>query len=181
MQKTVLTFGVISGIIMMILGVAHWIIMFSDGAKMHDMESGMIWGYVNMIIAMSMVFFGVRQFRDRHLGGKITFGKAFVVGLLIALIGAAAYVIAWLVFYETSAAAQAFPDQYVEHMRAQMVAEGLSAAEISEKTASLSTNMETYKNNVVVRAGMTVFEILPVVILVPFISALILKRRNVRV
>ena len=177
MQKTVLTFGIISAVIMIILGTTHWYLMFKDGGGMHDMQSGVIWGYLSMIIALSMVFFGVRQFRDRHLGGKITFGKAFLVGILIGLIAAAAYVIAWLIFYETSEAAQAFPAQYVEYMREQMVAKGLSAEEISQKMEGISANMETYENNVVVRIGMTLAEILPVLILVPLISALILKRK----
>ena len=162
----------------MVLAVAHWSIMFRD--EEINMESGMLWGYLNMIIALSMVFFGVRQYRDRHLGGSITFGKAFMVGFLIALIASAAYIIAWMIFYETSEAARAVPTQYVETMKENWIREGITGEELDKKVAKMSSSMETYANNAVVRVGMTLLEILPVMLLVPLISALILRRKIVR-
>ena len=176
MQRTVLIYGLIGGLIMMVLGVAHWSYMFREDFSAH-MTSGMILGYASMIISLSMVFFGVKQYRDRHLGGKISFGKALIVGLMIAFIGAAFYVITWMVYFEFSEAAQNFPAQYTSFMKEEWTAQGMSAVEITENTAELEKNMELYKNNAFIRAGMTLMEIFPVVLVMSLLSALILKRK----
>jgi len=52
-----------------------------------------------MIIAFSMVFVGVKSFRDKYNGGTINFGKAFKIGLFISLIASTIYVISWLINY----------------------------------------------------------------------------------
>ncbi len=42
-------------------------------------------GYSVIFIALSFVFFGIKYFRDTENGGKISFTKAFVLGISIAL------------------------------------------------------------------------------------------------
>ena len=147
-----------------------------DANGQMDMSKGEIFGYTNMIIALSMIFFGIRQFRDRHLGGKITFGKAFKVGFLITLIASAIYVLAWMIYYNLSEVAQSFPEQYVAHMKEQWLASGMADNEINEKVTGLQKNMDMYKNPVVM-AGFTLLEILPVGLIITLISALILRKK----
>ena len=109
--------------------------------------------------------------------GKITFGKAFKVGILITLIASVMYVIGWLIYYNTSDMAQTFPAQYLEHLKEQWKASGMSAEEINEKAATTQKNMEMYANNPVIMIGMTLMEIFPVGLLITLISAFILKRK----
>ena len=129
-----------------------------------------------MIISLSMIFFGIRQYRERHLGGKISFGKAFKVGFLIALVASVIYVIGWMIYYNTSEVAQNFPAQYLEHMKEKWAEAGMSTEQINTKAEGFARNMELYKNPVIM-AGMTLMEILPVGLIITLISALILKRK----
>src|SRR5687768_7099963 len=112
MQKTIITFGLISGFIVLLFGYLTRPLWMDEGGQM-DMSKGEIVGYTNMIIALSMIFFGIRQYRERHQDGKITFGKAFKVGILITLVASVMYVIGWLIYYNTSDIAQTFPAQYL--------------------------------------------------------------------
>ena len=175
MQKTVLTFGVISGLIIAVLWMATRSLWMDPDGQM-DMSKGELIGYTNMIVALSMIFFGIRQYRERYLGGHITFGKAFKVGLFITLIASAIYVIWWMVYFNTSEVAQTFPEQYLQHMKEQWAAAGMTSDEINQKTQGFEKNLELYKNPVIM-AGMTLMEILPVGLIISLLSALILKRK----
>ncbi len=175
MQKTVITYGVIAGLILTVVGYATKSLWMGDDGKM-NMELSMVLGYLNMIVALSMVFFGIRQFREKQLGGKITFGRAFMTGLFITLIASAFYVIGWMIYYHNSDMAQTFPVQYLDHMKEKWTAAGLSATEIDAKSETFARNMEMYKNPVIM-AGMTLMEILPVGLFITLLSALILKKK----
>ena len=100
MKKTVLTYGPIAGVIIVLL-MALFIGLMS---KEQDFQMGEILGYASMIVALSTIFVGIRKYRDDELGGMITFGKAFQVGLLITLVASAIYVAAWM-FYSAGGGA----------------------------------------------------------------------------
>src|SRR5213083_3159559 len=95
MKKTVLTFGLISGAVisvMMLLTIPlHDAIGFEIG--------GLIVGYTTMVLAFLLIYFGVRSYRDNVAGGTVRFGRAFVVGTLIALISSAMYTATWEAIY----------------------------------------------------------------------------------
>lgn len=96
MKKTVWTFGLISGLICVIFLSTLTYFMSCDGASDHGIYS-MLLGFAGMFLAMTLVFFGVRSFRDHYNDGVISFGKAFMVGLYIAFISSSMYVAGWLV------------------------------------------------------------------------------------
>jgi predicted Co/Zn/Cd cation transporter (cation efflux family) len=175
MRKTVLTFGIISGAIIEIIGLATWFLVVEKNGDL-DLSYGYLFGYINMIVALSMVFFGIRQYRDRYQEGIISFGKAFKVGFLIALIASVIYVIGWMILYNTNDVAHNFYSQYLEHMKMEWAASGMTPEQISAKAEGFAKNMEMYKNPIIM-AGMTLMEILPVGLLITLISALILKKK----
>ena len=94
MKKTVLTFGLISGAMMALLMFAT--LPLVDRLSFDNLT---VIGYTSMVASFLMVFFGIRSFRDNVGGGRITFGKALQIGLLITLISSACYVIAWQILY----------------------------------------------------------------------------------
>lgn len=175
MRKVVLTYGLLSGGLLVLLWHLTKSFWMSPDGEM-NMDTGEILGYTTMIISLSMVFFGVRQYREKYLGGAITFGKALWVGFLIALIASAIYVIGWMVYYNTNEIAHTFPEKYAQHMKEKWAASGMTAEEIAKKTASFDKSMESYKNPVVMTL-FTLFEILPVGIFVALMSAVILRRK----
>ena len=91
MSKIIFTFGTTSGLVV-IGGMLLSLTLRSDG---ESMSSGEVVGYLIMIVALSVIFVGVKRYRDRELGGVIRFGQAFLLGLGISLVAGVAYVVAW--------------------------------------------------------------------------------------
>ncbi len=170
MKKLVLVYGIIAGLI--VTGM----MAFSTGyyCAKGDFEGGMIYGYSAMIISFSLIFVGIKSFRDKHNGGTINFGKAFKIGLFISLIASTIYVIGWLINYYFFI--PDFMDKYTAAMITKAKASGISADALAKKTADMAQMKEWYKNPLFVIL-MTYVEIIPVALVVTLISSLILKRK----
>ncbi len=167
MKKTVLTFGIIAGLI---CGAMFFIFAPGEGES-YDFENGQLYGYITMAIALSSIFFAVKQYRDKHLGGSIKFGKAFLIGLYITGVAGVVYVASWELYSLTMS--NDFADQYMAYMKTQLAEEGMSEAEIEKEVASQQEMMDLYKNNIPFRLAISFTEILPVGLLISLISALI--------
>ncbi len=171
MKKIVITCGLIAGAIVSTLMCIS--ILVVDEHK--DYNTSMVIGYASMILAFSMIFVGIKNFRDKHNGGTVTFGKAFLIGLYIALIASTIYVITWALEYK-----YVFPDfmeKYSAHMIKEVKASGASEAQMAEKLKQMDSYREMYKSPLFFTL-MTYAEILPVGIIVSLIAALILRRKN---
>src|ERR1700760_2831229 len=94
MKKTVLTFGVIAGVIISVLMNASLLLANKIGSG-----HSMMLGYTIMVASFMLIYFGIKSYRDNNLGGHITFGRAFVCGFLIALVTTVCYVATWEVLY----------------------------------------------------------------------------------
>lgn len=171
MTKIVLTFGLISGVV--VAGLM-WLMLGMMKAGIANEDHGYVWGYATMIIALSLVFFGIKSYRDNN-GGKISFLKALQVGILITLICCFCYAISWEAYYRTSGAQfmQDYAAKYVEQIKTT----GASGAAVTAAEQQMAQLNEMYQN-FFIRFGMTVMEILPVGIVVTLISAGLLRRRE---
>ena len=169
MKKIVLTFGLISGAIVLLFSIPLW---FAHAADL-DLEHGEIIGYSVMFLAFVVVFFGIRQYRSEVGGGTITFGRAFKVGILMVLITCAVYVISWEVVYANfmSDFMEKYTAKHIEKMRA----DGKPAAEIAAEQKQMAEFAESYKNPLV-RVGFSLLEIFPLGLITTLISAAILRR-----
>lgn len=170
MSKVVLTFGLIAGLIVTILMLVSMPLM---GNGTISFENGELFGYTSMIIALSMIYYGVRSFRDNHNNGVLSFGKGFQVGILIAAIAAVIYASGWEVYISTSSGD--FMEQYTVQYLEQMEKEGASVTEIEEMKVEMESMAEMYKNPLI-RFGMTLMEIIPVGLIITLLSAFLLKR-----
>ncbi|MEZ4586743.1 MAG: DUF4199 domain-containing protein [Gemmatimonadales bacterium] len=94
MRKIVLTFGLIAGGILSAMMLIS--LPFQDRI---GFENAALLGYTTMVLAFLLVFFGVKSYRDNVAGGRISFGRAFSVGLLITLVATICYVATWQVVY----------------------------------------------------------------------------------
>ncbi len=132
-------------------------------------------GYLSMLAALTMVFVGVKRYRDEHLGGTIRFAPALGVGLAIAAVASLCYVVAWEIYlYATDYAFMAeYADRVIEARRA----EGASAAELARIRAEFDAFAASYRNPLF-RMAMTAMEIAPVALLVSLASAALLRRAD---
>ncbi len=166
MGRIILVYGTISGLtVALLMRIA--MMLFPEGGT-----GGMVAGFSMMIVALSFVFIGVKRYRDVELGGVIRFGKALAVGFGIAAIATCFYVAAWeLYLYFTN---YTFMDDYTRIALEQAKQAGKSASEI----AAMAKEMESFKAlyaNPLSRMAVTATEISPVAILMPLLSATLLR------
>jgi Protein of unknown function (DUF4199) len=166
MQRMILVYGSIAGTIELAL------LALAMALGTHGGALGMAIGYLSMLIAMSMVFVGVKRFRDEQQGGVIRFGKAVLVGLGIAAVATLFYVLGWEVYLW--ATDYTFADKYTANQLANMRAAGASATELARFKQDMAGFAQMYANPVS-RMLMTVMEIFPVALLVPLLSAALLR------
>ena len=171
MQKNIIIYGIIAGIIVSIL------MLVSISIKM-DYNVSLFVGYASMLIAFSLVFVGIRNYRDNYNGGVISFGKAFNIGIMIVLIASTIYVIAWLIDYTYFV--PDYLEKYSAHIVDKLKASGASQMEINNQTKEMANMAKMYKNPFF-NALMTYVEILPVGLVVTLISSFILKRKTAQI
>jgi hypothetical protein len=176
MKKNIIIYGLIAGIIV------SFLMLFTVNTMSHckgniDYDSSMLIGYASMLIAFSLVFVGIRNYRNKYNEGVISFGKAFKIGIMIVLIASTIYVAAWLVDYYYFI--PDFMDKYSVYTLDKLRASGASQVVIDSKTKEMA-NMVTMLKNPFFHAMMTYCEILPVGLVVTLISSLILKRKAVK-
>ena len=169
MKKIVLTFGLLSGAITSLMMFAT--LPLIDRVSFDKLE---ILGYTTMVFSFLMVFFGIRSYRENLGGGKISFGQALKVGLLIMLVSCACYVIAWEIIY--FGIAPDFVDKYTNYMIEKSRAAGASAEAIAAQREQLKSFRALY-DNPLINAGITFLEPLTVGLPVTLISAAILRRK----
>jgi hypothetical protein len=176
MKKNVLVYGLMGGLVVALLMLFN-VHNFSHCEGNVDMNTSMLIGYASMLLAFSLVFVGIRNYRNKYNGGIISFGKAFKMGMLMVLISSTIYVIAWLIDYFFFM--PDFIEKYAAHMLDQLKASGASEVEIEQQTREMAEFGRMYKNPFF-NALMTYIEILPVGLVVALISSLILKRKTAR-
>ena len=170
MKKIVLTFGLIAGAILSAMMLATLPFMDAIG-----FDRGEVIGYTSMLVAFLLIFFGVKSFRDNVAGGSVTFGRAFGVGALIAVVASVCYVMTWQVIYYKLA--PDFGAKYQAHILEQARADGETEAQLAERKAETDRFIELYKNPFV-NIGITFLEPLPVALVVALVSAGVLSRRR---
>ncbi len=173
MKKNVLVFGSIAGLIVSTLMAISMVTMYNNPDIGHG-GGAMIVGYLSMLIAFSLIFVAVKNYRDKQNGGVISFGKAFKIGLLIALIGSTMYVIMWALLYNFY-----MPD-FMDKFCARMIedARATSTPEEVQKTIEQTNQYKEIYKSPFGFVLYTYFEIFPVGLLVSLIAALILKRKK---
>ncbi len=128
-----------------------------------------------MLLAFSLIFVGVKNYRDKYSNGSVSFGKAFKIGLLITMVASTVYALVWLVDYYYFV--PDFMDKYADFSIQQSKREGATAAELQQEVAKMNEYKEMYKNPFVILL-MTYAEILPVGLIVSLLCALILRKKG---
>jgi uncharacterized protein DUF4199 len=121
------------------------------------------------------VFFGVRSYRDNVAGGTISFGRAFMVGLLITAIASVCYVATWELVGQRIA--PDYVDKYAAYSVEKVRKSGATDAQIAAKKQEMAEFNEMYKNPVM-NIAFTFLEPLPVGLLFTLVAAGVLSRKR---
>jgi hypothetical protein len=172
MKKIIITFGLIGGAIVsacMLATVPLW----RSGSI--TPANGQLLGYSTMVIALSMVFVGIKNFRDNHNNGFITFGKAFKIGILISVIAAVCYAITWEFTYNFLM--PNFMEDMTKYYNEEQIKNGATAEQLAAAKVQMEQLKAWYKNPIL-RFAMTMVEILPVGLIITVVSAALLRKKN---
>lgn len=171
MKKTVLTFGLISGVVMSVLVFA--ILPFHDQI---GFDRGVYVGYTTMLMAFLLVFFGIRSYRENVGGGQISFLKAFQVGILISLITCVFYVVTWEIVYFNFL--PNFFEKYTAYLVEKAHASGASPEQLAQQVEQAKQMKALFDNKFLSAVIIFVAEPLPVGVAMTLISAAILRKRR---
>ena len=95
MKQIILKNGLLSGLLVSTFMVCSMAYLYrSEGS-----EGSMLLGYASMLAAFTFIFIGIKNHRDKNLDGKISFLKAFLIGIGISAIASIMYVAAWGIEY----------------------------------------------------------------------------------
>ncbi|QOY91160.1 DUF4199 domain-containing protein [Paludibaculum fermentans] len=170
MKKTVLTFGLIAGLIISVLMGGSLLLADKIGTG-----HSMVLGYTMMVASFLLIYFGVRSYRDNELAGRISFGRAFACGILITLITTVCYVVMWEILYFNFM--PHFMDSYWAAQIKKVQASGLAPATVAAQVAEIQHSQQLYQNPLV-NMAYTFMEPLPVGLLITLISAAVLRRKG---
>jgi hypothetical protein len=167
MSRIILIFGTVAGLV-----VAVPMCLLVANAEPGSAATSHFTGYLIMLLALSLVFVGVKRLRDRELGGVIRFVPALLAGLGISAVAGVIYVIGWEITLAVTDFA--FIDSYSNAAIEAARAKGASAAEVQAVAAKMDEFRRQYANPLF-RLPVTFIEIFPVGLVVSLISAALLR------
>ncbi|MGF1605200.1 MAG: DUF4199 domain-containing protein [Rhodothalassiaceae bacterium] len=169
MQRYALVYGGLAGLIV-IGSVILGLIVNPNGVG-----SSQLFGYLIMLLALSLIYVGVRRYRDQELGGIITFPRALLLGAAMAGAAGLIYVALWELYLALSG--YDFMAAYSASVMEQKRAAGLDKAALADEAARLEAMRKAYANPLI-RLPMTFAEIVPIALLVALVSAALLRTRR---
>jgi hypothetical protein len=172
MQRIIIVYGAVAGVV----GIGNtilWLTLFADQDALAFLE----WlGYLVMLVTLSVIFVGIKRYRDRELGGVIKFATAMLIGTGIAVVASTIYVVVWEVYLAVTD--YTFIDSYTQYVVAAKQAAGVDAMEL-QKTIAGMERLRTQYADPLFRVPMTLVEILPLGLLISLISAAILRKSEI--
>src|SRR6202042_939058 len=169
MKKIVLTFGLISGLIISVLMDGSLLLADKIGSR-----HSLILGYANMVASFLLIYFGIRSYRNNPLAGQISFGRAFACGILITLITTVCYVATWEILYFNFM--PHFMDSYFAAQIHKVQSSGLDPATTAARVGAIQRSQQLYQNPFV-NMAYTFMEPLPVGLIITLISSAVLRRQ----
>jgi hypothetical protein len=169
MKKTVLTFGLIAGVMISVLMGGNLLVANRIGSG-----HSLVLGYTTMVASFLLIYFGIRSYRDNSLAGQISFGRAFACGILITLITCVFYVAMWEIVYFNFM--PHFMDSYFAAQIHKVQSAGLDPATTATRVAAIERSQQLYQNPFV-NMAYTFMEPLPVGLVITLVSAAILRRK----
>lgn len=167
MTRIILIFGTAAGLI-----VAVPMCLLVAIAEPGSAATSHFTGYLIMLLALSLIFLGVKRLRDHERGGAIRFVPALLAGLGISAVAGVIYVIGWEITLAVTD--YAFVDSYSTAAVEAARAKGASAAEVESLVAKMDEFRRQYMNPFF-RLPITFIEIFPVGCLISLISAALLR------
>ena len=168
-RKTVLTYGLISGVV-----TSGMMLAATPLIEARELTTADVIGYSSIVLMGLIVFFGIRSYRQKVGGGRMTFLQGLGVGAGITLVSSALYLATFqLLYYELRPGiGQVYGECMIERARRS----GADDAEIAER-AEQARHLVELLENPWTNIGVTLAEPLPMGLVLTALSAAILRKR----
>jgi len=167
MLRIILIYGVIGGFIVAVPIAVSWFTTPEGEIP----ENAALYGYLSMLLAFTMVFVGIKHYRDKVQGGVIRFLPALGVGLGISAIASLFWVVGWEIILATGFD---FASAYLDTVVAAAQERGAPAAEIEQIRAQTAEALAVYAKPLT-RLPATFAEMFPLGALISLLSAALLR------
>ncbi len=164
--KTAFKYGGLAGLLIISLMVVSYSVF-----GMQSSIWGMIVGFALMFFFLSLIYFGIKKFRNQEQGGVIRFSKAFLLGLTMSAFAALVYVFVWEIY--TLFTDNNFISVYTEHLITLEKEKGVQGEELAAFVDKVNVMKDRY-GNPFYRMSITFTEIFPVALFVTLVSSLML-------
>ncbi len=169
MIRIMLTYGGLAGLVIITSMILS--IVFSGGG------AGSVWlGYLIMLVALTLVFVGIKRYRDQELGGVMRFSQGALLGLGMTVVAGLMYVLVWEIYLASTDFR--YIHEYTQSIIDARTAEGLIGPELDALVLEMDELRNNYANPLF-RLPMTFLELFPVGLLISLISAAILRNSRV--
>lgn len=164
--KTAFCYGTPAGLLVISIMIGGFMLFGLQGSA-----GSQTVGFLLMFFVFSLIFIGIKRFRDRDQGGVIKFSKALLLGLAMSLFAGIAYVLIWEIYVAKTN--NSFIVNYTDHLIELQKAKGISGQALTDFVANMEIMKENYAKRWY-RMLITFSETLPMSIVVTLVSALIL-------
>jgi len=166
--KTAFLYGGPAGLLIITVMVSGFLIFGLESSA-----GSQVFGFLLMFFILSLIFFGMKRFRDFDQGGIIKFSQALGLGMAMSLFAGLAYVIIWEIYLMMTD--HSFIHQYTNQLVEQQKAKGISGEALNEFIGKMKEMKENYAKPAY-RIPLTFAEIFPMGIIVTLVSALFLHQ-----
>ncbi|BAO75320.1 DUF4199 domain-containing protein [Winogradskyella sp. PG-2] len=171
MKNTIVKYGVYAFITASVLFLAGFLI----GKQIDlDFSTMAVFGYATMVISLIFVYFGIKHFRDHINEGKVSLGKALIIGLLISLFSAIGFAIVDYIY--TTSINPDFAVEYKDNAMTQLTEANLTAKELKIKVDELKASMGMMESSSFM-AFIMFGTVMIIGFIISLISGLILQRK----
>jgi hypothetical protein len=171
MSHLILRFGLIAGVAISAFMLLPILIF---GLRSEWMKLAEILGYTWMVLAMSTVYFAIRNERQRR-GGHIPFSTAFGLATGVSIVAGALFGIATWLVYEV--AGDRMVPELLAYYTAQINESGADAANIAQQLAQLE-GMKPFLYNYPLQAAVMFATVFVIGLIVGIFASWFLSRRH---
>ena len=170
MKKIVLRQGLYGIIVMTVVSATTYLIFHHR--ENWDLQE--ILGYITIVLSLSFVYFGIRQWRDQYNGGQLSFGRGLAIGTLITLLPSVAFgFLSWL---EVSVIDPGFNDRYYANYVAQ-VKKATPPDKLAAALEKLAAEKEMF-NSPFMQFFVMFLTVFIIGVIITVVSSLILRRNK---
>lgn len=170
MKKTILRFGLISGIFLLGFSLVAYVVFIRNS---DDFDTREIIGYASIVLSLAFVFIGIKYFRDKMNNGYLSFGQGMKLGTLITLFPSVLFGI-WSLIYANYVDPE-FNDKYF-NSEIEQLRKTLPADEFAIKAKEMESFRELSANPAFA-FGLMFITVFLIGLIITIISTFILKRK----